>query len=82
MSTSHGTAAQRPLWELPLGSLVLVASAGIGLFAGDATAGLSPGQICAMKKLKEAGKVVGTMLKCVQPPGPPIRSPQAAACVP
>ena len=71
MYTSHGTAAQRALWKLPLGSLVLVAFAGIGLFAGDAIAGLSPGQTCAAKKLKEAAKVVGTMLKCVYPPGPP-----------
>jgi hypothetical protein len=71
MYTSHGAAAQRALWKLPLGSLVLVASAGVGLFTGDATAGLSPAQSCAAKKLKEAAKVVGTMLKCVQPPGPP-----------
>jgi hypothetical protein len=32
MYASHGTEAQRALWKLPLGSLVLVASAGIGLF--------------------------------------------------
>jgi hypothetical protein len=52
MHTSHATATRRALGKLPLGSLVLVASAGIGLFTGDATAGLSPGQTCAVKKLK------------------------------
>ena len=69
MAASHGTAARRALWNLPLVPVVLVACAGIGLSAGDANAGLSPGQSCAVKKLKEAAKVVGTMLKCVTPPG-------------
>jgi hypothetical protein len=82
MSASHGTAAQRALWNLPLGSLVLVASAGIGLFSGAATAGLSPGQTCAVKKLKASEQGFKALLKCVEtstisggvPPGPCIQA--------
>jgi hypothetical protein len=68
MNGSQGTAAQRVLRKLPLVLAAVIACASIGLSAGDANAGLSPGQSCATKKLKEAAKVVGTMLKCVQPP--------------
>jgi hypothetical protein len=68
MNGSQGTAAQRVLWRFRLVPVALVACAGISLSAGDANAGLSPGQSCAAKKLKEAAKVVGTMLKCVEPP--------------
>ena len=67
MNGSQGT-AQGVLRRLPLVLVALVACAGIGLSAGDANAGLSAGQSCAAKKLKEAAKVVGTMLKCVEPP--------------
>jgi hypothetical protein len=72
MDASDLTAARRGFLNRPLVLVALVACAGVGLSAGDANAGLSPGQSCAVKKLKEAAKVVGTMLKCVYPPGPPI----------
>jgi hypothetical protein len=71
MDTSDLTAARRGFLNRPLVLVALVACAGISLSAGDANAGLSPGQSCAVKKLKEAAKVVGTMLKCEYPPGPP-----------
>jgi hypothetical protein len=71
MDASDFTAARRGFLNRPLVLVALMACAGISLSAGDANAGLSPGQSCAVKKLKEAAKVVGTMLKCVIPPGPP-----------
>jgi hypothetical protein len=71
MGASDVTATRRGCLNRPLVLVALIACTGVSLSAMDANAGLSPGQSCAAKKLKEAAKVVGTMLNCVEPPGPP-----------
>jgi hypothetical protein len=44
--------------------LALIASACIGLSAGHALAGLSPGQACAVKKLKASEQAFKSAMKC------------------
>jgi Dictyostelium (slime mold) repeat len=82
MNGSQRTAPQRVLRRLPLVLVALVACAGISLSAGDANAGLSPGQSCAVKKLKASEQGFAALLKCVEtstisggfPPGPCIQA--------
>jgi hypothetical protein len=76
MDASDVTATRHGCSNRPLVLLALVTCAWIGLSAGHAIAGLSPGQACAVKKLKASEQAFKSAMKCEEslisgaPPGP------------